>query len=118
MSWTWKLKFSLPPGIRGSLSLLLEALPGLFCLPFYLTKYFQVHDRTRCCIAPVSGPPTAFAYCRIGPAVLAAGAGRIGCIAFLFNIFHLSSRSNVMSFGRQLNKIERVWFRLVSSNSS
>ena len=26
---------SLPPGIRGWLRLLLVALPGLFCLPFY-----------------------------------------------------------------------------------
>ena len=50
------------------------------------------------------------------PAVLAAGAGRMGCVAFLFNIFHLSSRSNVMSFGRRLDKIERVSFRLVNSN--
>ena len=52
------------------------------------------------------------------PAVLAAGAGRIGCIAFLFSIFHLSSCSIVMSFGRPLNKIERVWFRLVNSSGS
>ena len=57
-------------------------------------------------------------YSRTGRAVLAAGAGRTGCIAFLFNIFHLSSRSNVMSFGRRLNKIERVWFPLVNSNGS
>ena len=27
--------FSLPPGVGGWLRLLLEALPGLFCLPFY-----------------------------------------------------------------------------------
>ena len=27
--------FSLPPGVRGWLRLLLVALPGLFCLPFY-----------------------------------------------------------------------------------
>ena len=26
--------FSLPPGVRGWLRLLLVALPGLFCLPF------------------------------------------------------------------------------------
>ena len=35
-----------------------------------------------------------------GPAVLAAGAGRVG---YIFYIFHLSSLSNVLSFGRQLN---------------
>ena len=28
--------FSLPPGVRGWLRLLLVALPGLFCLPFCL----------------------------------------------------------------------------------
>ena len=64
---------------------------------------------------PVSGRPTTFAYSRTGPAVLATSAGRMGCIAFLFNIFHLSSHSNVMSFGRRLNTIERVWFRLVKT---
>ena len=66
----------------------------------------------------MSERPTTFAYSRTGPAVLAASAGRMGCIAFLFNIFHLSSRSNVMSFGRRLNKTERVWFGLVNSNGS
>ena len=35
-----------------------------------------------------------------GPAVLAAGAGRVGYI------FHLSSISNVLSFGRRLNMTE------------
>ena len=29
--------FSLLPGVRGWLGLLLVALPGLFCLPFYRT---------------------------------------------------------------------------------
>ena len=29
------LLFSLPPGVGGWLRLLLVALPGLFCLPFY-----------------------------------------------------------------------------------
>ena len=29
--------FSLPPGVRGWLRLLLVALPGLFCLPFYIS---------------------------------------------------------------------------------
>ena len=53
-----------------------------------------------------------------GQGLLAAGAGRMGCIAFLFNIFHLSSRSNVMYFGRRLDKIESVWFRLVNPNGS
>ena len=67
---------------------------------------------------PVSGRPTTFAYSRTGPAVLAAGAERMDGIAFLFNIFHLSSRSYGMSFGRRLNKIERAWFRLANSNGS
>ena len=35
-----------------------------------------------------------------GPAVLAAGAGQVGYI--FFYIFHLSSISNVQSFGRRL----------------
>ena len=34
-----------------------------------------------------------------GPAVLAAGAGRVG---YIFYIFHLSSISNVLCFWRQL----------------
>ena len=36
-----------------------------------------------------------------GPAVLAAGAGRVG-LYFFFYDFHLSSISNVLSFGRRL----------------
>ena len=38
-----------------------------------------------------------------GPAVLAAGAERVVCNFF---IFHLSSISNVLFFGRQLNMTE------------
>ena len=33
--------FSLPPGVGGWLRLLLVALPGLFCLPFFNTISFQ-----------------------------------------------------------------------------
>ena len=43
------------------------------------------------------------------PAVLAASAGRVGYI------FHLSSLSNVLSFGRRLNIL---WFRLLNPNGS
>ena len=50
-----------------------------------------------------------------GPAVLAAGAGRVG---YIFYIFHLSSLSNVLSFGRQLNMTELLWFRLLNPNGS
>ena len=39
-----------------------------------------------------------------GPAVLAAGAGRVGDIFFFF--FHLSSISNGLSFGKRLNMTE------------
>ena len=52
-----------------------------------------------------------------GPAVLAAGAGRVGYIFFLY-IFHLSSLSNVLSFGRRLNMTEILWFRLLNHNDS
>ena len=45
-----------------------------------------------------------------GPAVLAAGSGRVG---YIFYIFHLSSLSNVLSFGRRLNMTEILWFRLL-----
>ena len=38
-----------------------------------------------------------------GPAVLAAGAGRVG---YFFYIFHQSSNSNVLSFGRRLSMTE------------
>ena len=47
-----------------------------------------------------------------GPAVLAAGAGWVGYI------FHLSSLSNVLSFGRRLNMTEILWFRLLNPNGS
>ena len=45
-----------------------------------------------------------------GPFVLAAGVGRMGYISFL--IFHLSSLSNVLCFGRWLNMTEILLFRL------
>ena len=38
-----------------------------------------------------------------GPAVLAASAGPVG---YIFYIFHPSSLSNVLSFGRRLNMTE------------
>ena len=50
-----------------------------------------------------------------GPALLAAGVGRVG---YIFYIFHLSSLSNVLSFGRWLNMAEILWFRLLNPNSS
>ena len=42
--------------------------------------------------------------------MLAAGAGRVGYI------FHLFSLSNILSFGRRLNKTEILWFRLLNPN--
>ena len=45
-----------------------------------------------------------------GPAVLAAGAGRVGYI------FYLSSLSKVLSFGRLLNMTEILWLRLLHPN--
>ena len=66
------------------------------------------------------GPPATFAYTSHvvgqGPAVLAAGAGRVGYI--FFYIFHLSSLSNVLSFGRRLNRTEILWFQLLNPNGS
>ena len=50
-----------------------------------------------------------------GPAVLAAGAGRVG---YIFYIFHLPSLSNVLSFGRWLNMTEILWFWLLNPNGS
>ena len=41
-----------------------------------------------------------------GPAVLAAGSGRVGYICLFFYIFHLSSISNALSFGRRLTMSE------------
>ena len=46
------------------------------------------------------GRPATFAEGQ-GPAVLIAGAGRVGYI--FFYIFYLSSISNVLSFWRRLN---------------
>ena len=50
-----------------------------------------------------------------GLAVLAAGAGRVG---YIFYIFHLPSLSNVLSFGRRLNMTELLWFWLLKPNGS
>ena len=50
-----------------------------------------------------------------GPAVLAVGAGRVGYILY---IFHLSSLSKILSFGRWLNMTEILWFRLLNPNGS
>ena len=47
-----------------------------------------------------------------GPAVLAAGAGRVGCI------FYLSSLSNVLSFRRWVNMTGIFWFRLLNPNGN
>ena len=47
-----RVTFSLPPGVRGWLRLLLVALPGLFCLPFFTgyagdtTQYYKRRMRT------------------------------------------------------------------------
>ena len=49
-----------------------------------------------------------------GPAVLAAGAGQVGYIFF----FHLSSISNVLSFGRRLNITEILQFHVLKPNGS
>ena len=46
------------------------------------------------------------------PAVLAAGGGWVGYI------FHLSSLSNVLSFGRRLNMTEILWFLLLNPKGS
>ena len=48
-----------------------------------------------------------------GSAVLAAGA-----VSSSFYIFHLSSLSNVLSFGRRLNMTEILWFQLLNPNGS
>ena len=50
-----------------------------------------------------------------GPALLAAGAGRVGYILY---IFHLSPLSNVLSFGKRLNMTDILWFRLLNLNGS
>ena len=50
-------------------------------------------------------------------AVLAAGARRV-CWFFFFYSFHLSSLSNVLSFGRRLNMAEILWFWLLNPNGS
>ena len=46
-----------------------------------------------------------FAYSRERACWLSSGAGRVG---YIFYIFHLSSLSNVLSFGRWLKKTEIV----------
>ena len=48
-----------------------------------------------------------------GPAVLTAGAGRVG-YSFLYFLKLSTSLSNVLSFGRRLNMAEILWFRLLN----
>ena len=48
--------------------------------------------------------------------MLAAGAGRVGYV--FFYIFHLSSISNVLSFGRRLNMTEILYFWVLNPNGS
>ena len=50
-----------------------------------------------------------------GPAVLAADVGWVG---YIFYIIHVSSLSNVLSFGVQLNMTEILWFRRLNPNAS
>ena len=50
-----------------------------------------------------------------GPAVPAAGVGRVG---YIFYNFHLSSLSNVLSFGRRMKLTEILWFRVLNPNGS
>ena len=47
-----------------------------------------------------------------GPAMLAAGGGRLGYI------FHLSSLPHFPPVGRRLNMTEILWFRLLNLNGS
>ena len=58
-----------------------------------------------------------------GPAVLAAGTGQVDYfyyinVGYIFYIFHLSSLSNVLSFGRWLNMTEILWFQLLNPSGS
>ena len=57
-----------------------------------------------------------------GPAMLAAGAGRVSYIFYIFlyflYFFYISSLSNVLSFGGRLNMTEILWFRLLNPNGS
>ena len=43
---------------------------------------------------------------------------RCGTVGLYFYIFHLSSLSNVLSFGRRLNMTEILWFLLLNPNGS
>ena len=47
--------------------------------------------------------------------MLAAGAGPV---SYIFYIFHLSFLLNVLSFGKQLNMSEILWFQLLNPNGS
>ena len=62
------------------------------------------------------GRPATFAYSR-ARACCACSRYRTGGLYF-FYIFHLSSLSNVLSFGRWLNMTEVLWFRLLNPNGS
>ena len=62
------------------------------------------------------GHPATFAYSR-ARACCACSRCRMGGL-YIFYIFHLSSLSNVLSFGRQLNMTEILWFQLLNPNGS
>ena len=61
------------------------------------------------------GRPAALRIVGQGPAVLAAGAGRVD---YIFYIFRLFSLSYVLYFGRRLNMTEILWFWLLKLNGS
>ena len=64
---------------------------------------------------PVPGRPVTFAYSR---ARACCACSRCGTGGLYFYIFHLSSLSNVLSFGRRLNMTEILWFQLLNPNGS
>ena len=65
---------------------------------------------------PVPGHPATFAYSRARACCACSRCGTGGL--YFFFIFHLSSLSNVLSFGRLLNMTEILLFRLLNPSGS
>ena len=70
-----------------------------------------------CWIASSAGRPATSAYSK-ARACCASSRCMTGGLYVFFYVFHLSSLSNVLSFGRQLNMTEILWFWLLNPNGS
>ena len=82
---------------------------------FFTWRAYEWLCRSELLLLPVPGRPATFAYSRARACCACSRCGTGGLYLFYFSsIFP----SNVLSFGRQLNMTEILWFRLLKPNGS